>query len=67
MPAFKELYNIITVKTNQIKTKSEAIFELKTKPKCFVISHWKTEIDVSLKTNIFGGKKAIFSTKNFLC
>lgn len=65
MPAFSQLYNIIAVKNNQIKIKSEVIFEVKMKPKCFVISHWKTEIDVSLKTNILGGKKAFFSTKTF--
>lgn len=61
--AFSQLYNIAAVKSNQIKIKSKVVFELKGKPKCFVISHWKTEIDVSLKTNIFGGggKKAFSS------
>lgn len=65
MSAFSQLYNIIAVKDNQIKIKSEVIFEVKMKPKCFVISHWKTEIDVSLKTNIFffGVEERYFSSQ----
>lgn len=67
MSAFSQLYNIIAVKDNQIKIKSEVIFEVKMKPKCFVISHWKTEIDVSLKTNFFfwGGRKVFFISRTF--
>lgn len=64
MSAFSQLYNIIALKDNQIKIKSEGIFEVKMKPKCFVISHWKTEIDVSLKTNIpFLVEKRHFSSQ----
>jgi len=53
MPTFSQLYNIIAVRNNQIKIKSEVIFEDKMKSKCFVISLWKTEIDVSLTTYFF--------------
>jgi len=67
MPTFSQLYNIIAVRNNQIKIKSEVIFEDKMKSKCFVISLWKTEIDVSLTTYFFffilGGKSVFFSSK----
>lgn len=65
MSAFSQLDNITAVKSNHIK--SEVIFEVKMKLKCFVISLWKMEIDISLKTNIFGWENpAFFRTNPFL-